>query len=211
MINNVASTRLSAQDIADLRESRAKKTEPAKDTAVETGEAQKPSHPAQPHGHVPPGLQRAAEKIASKIFARADADASGTVTLQELSLVHSKHARTLAASELFQTTTVEAAADSATAATIETGTDATAGTTEPAAEVPAETTPETPIQAGITEAQLKEALTKSFYAKVGVIYAAPVQPAIEPAPNAPADTTTPTEADSVPDETASDQGFAAVA
>ena len=241
MINTIASTRDRAADIAALRENRAKKTEPAKDTTVETGETPKPSHPAHPHGHVPPGLQRAAENIASKIFARADADASGTVTLQELSAVHSIHARTLASSDLFQTAPAETPVAVVTATTNEIAVDATAVTTDTATDatdVTVETTPETPVQVGITEAQLKEALTKSFYAKVGVTYASPAQPTIEPAeptepaelaelaelaepiepaevvepaPTAPADTTTPSVVDSVPVEPDTTQGFTAVA
>ena len=69
MITNIASTGVHAADIATLRQNRARKTEPAQDTTVETGTTQKPAHPAHPHGHIPPGLARAAEKIASKIFA----------------------------------------------------------------------------------------------------------------------------------------------
>jgi hypothetical protein len=38
-----------------------------------------------------------------------------------------------------------------------------------------ETTTETSTQVGITEAQLKEALTKFFYAKVGVTYTPPTE------------------------------------
>lgn len=183
MSNTIASTRDRAADIAALRESRAKKTEPVTDAAVETGESQKSAHPAQPNGHVPPGLARAAEKIASKIFARADADASGTVTLQELSAVHSMHARTIASSDLFQITPVETPIAVTPAATTEIAADPTAGaadTATDATDVTAETAPETPIQAGVTEAQLKEALTKFFYAKVGVTYATAAQPTVKP-------------------------------
>ena len=90
MINSIASTGVHAADIAALSQNRAKKAEPAQDTTVETAQAPKPAHPAHPKGHIPPGLARAAENIASKIFSRADADASGTVTQEELSAVHSR-------------------------------------------------------------------------------------------------------------------------
>jgi hypothetical protein len=211
MINTVASTRVNAADIAALRENRAKKTEPAKDTTGNTGETQKASHPAHPNGHVPPGLQRAAEKIASKIFERADANASGTVTLEELSSVHSVHARRLASSDLFQAATIETPPAIATAATSELAGDPTADATETATDATVETTPETPIQSGVTEAQFKEALTKSFYAKIGVTYASPPPPTIEPAPTAPSSTTAPSVVDSTPDESNSSQSFAALA
>ena len=64
MINNVGSSGIHTADIT-LRQNRAKKTDPGQDATVETGKTQKPAHPAHPHGHIPPGLARAAEKIAS--------------------------------------------------------------------------------------------------------------------------------------------------
>ena len=209
MISNIGSSGVHTTGITALRQNRAKKTEPAQGTTVETGKTQKPVHPAHPHGHIPPGLARAAEKIASKIFARADADANGIVTQQELSAVHSKHARTLASSDLFQTTTetpADAIAETATATT------ETAATSETPTGTTAETTTETPTPVGITEAQLKEALTKFFYAKVGVIYRPPAPPLTEqPDPTAPANTTIPSVVDSISDESAANQTFTAVA
>ena len=65
---------------------------------------------------------------------------------------------------------------------------------------------------GITEAQLKEALTKFFYAKVGVTYTPPVPPSTEQsAPTPPQETTTPTVVDSTLGESASNLAFTAVA
>jgi hypothetical protein len=200
MINNAASSGVHLANIAALRQNRAKKTEPSQDPAVETAKTQRAAHPAHPHGHIPPGLARAAEKIASKIFARADADASGTVTQQELSAVHSRHARTLASSDLFKGTTTQTPTDSAPATTIETEGETT--------EAPIET----PAQVGITETQLKEALTKFFHAKVGATYTPPPPPTTEqPDPTAPADPTAPSIVDSVPEESASNQAFTMVA
>jgi hypothetical protein len=204
MIDNVAASGVHAANLSALRQNRAKKTAPAPD-AVETAKAQKPAHPAHPHGHIPPGLARAADKIASKIFSRADTDASGTVTQQELSAVHSKHARNLAASDLFQAAQPPADSSTETNTTTNVETGATSDT-------PAETTTETPAPAGVTEAQLKEALTKFFYAKVGITYAPPAPPATEaPDPTAPTDTTTPPVVDPTSEEEASNQNFTAVA
>ena len=212
MINNIALSGVHTADIAALRQNRAKKTEPAQDTTVETGETQKPAHPAQPQGHIPPGLARAAEKIASKIFSRADVDGDGIVTQQELSAVHSIHARTLASSDLFQTATTETPTDAATATTSEIAADPTGATSDTATDTTTETTTETPTQVGITEVQLKEALTKFFYTKVGVAYTSPAPPTTaQPAPTSPADTTTPSVVDSISDETASNRTFTAVA
>jgi hypothetical protein len=212
MINNIVSTGVHAVDIAALRQNRAKKTEPAQDTSVETAKTQKPAHPAHPRGHIPPGLARAAENIASKIFARADADANGTVTLQELSAVHSKHARILASSDLFQTATVETPADAATTTTIEAAADTAGATSDTATSTITETTTETPGQVGVTEAQLKEALTKFFYAKVGAAYTSPAPPTTEQlAPTAPANTSTSSIVASISDESAADRTLTAVA
>jgi hypothetical protein len=224
MINNIASSGVHAADLATLRPNRAKKTEPAQNAAVETGKTQKPAHPAHPHGHIPPGLARAAERIASKIFARADADANGTVTQQELSALHSKHARTLASSDLFQTTTpqttstetpTDATTEPAPVTTIETTAETTGATSEPATDPATETATETPTQIGVTEAQLKEALTKFFYAKVGVTYTTPTSPVASvtepPAPTAPPTTTTPSVVDFISEESASNPSFIAVA
>lgn len=214
MINNITSTRVHAADIAALGQNRAKKAEPAQDTTVETGKTPKPAHPAHPKGHIPPGLARAAENIASKIFSRADADASGTVTQEELSAVHSRHARALASSDLFQgptevatSTAVEIPADSAEVTT-DTATDAANDAVTDPTELPTNA----PTQAGVTEAQLKAALAKFFYAKVGITWTPPAPAAVEdPVPPAPADPTTLPEADSIPDESDADQTFNAVA
>jgi hypothetical protein len=197
MISHIASTYGQAANIAALRQNRVQKTESAQDATVETVSKQKAAHPAHPHGHIPPGLARAAEKIASKIFARADADDNGLVTRQELSAVHSRHARTLASSDLFQTTTTQTPSEAATATT-DTPTDTTT-----------ESTTETPTQVGITEAQLKEALTKFFYAKVGATYTPPTTE--QPAPSASTNTTTPPVIDSISNGTASNPTFTAVA
>jgi hypothetical protein len=185
MINNIRSTGVHAANIAASGQHRAKKAEPAQDTTVETGKTPKPAHPAHPKGHIPPGLARAAENIASKIFSRADADASGTVTQEELSAVHSRHARTLASSDLFQglaevaaSTTVEISADP-TGATSDSATDAASDAVADPKEIPTNA----PTQAGVTEAQLKAALAKFFYAKIGITWTPPA-PAIaeEPVP-----------------------------
>jgi hypothetical protein len=147
MINNIASCGVHAAEVTALRQNRSKKTAASEDTTVPTAETPK---------HVPPGLARAAEKIGAKLFARADADGNGSVTQEELSAVHSKHAQTLAASDLFQSTTTEtASADTAESA-------------EPTA-----------TATGVTAEQLTEALKKNFYAKVGVIYETPTAPATE--------------------------------
>jgi hypothetical protein len=145
MINNIASCGVHAADVAALRQNRAKKSPAAEETTL----SGKPTH-------VPPGLAKAAEKIAAKTFERADADGNGSVTQEELSAVHSKHAQTLAASDLFQSTTTETAS--------------TEG----------EESPETTTTAsGISAEQFTEALKKYFYAKVGVIYETRVAPATE--------------------------------
>lgn len=214
MINSIVSSGVHAADVAALRQNRAKKTEPGQDTTVQTGKTEKSAHPAHPHGHVPPGLARAAERIASKIFSRADADASGTITQQELSAVHSRHARVLASSDLFKTTTQttsneppvsQSPPDTSNTITTETGIDTSDTETNPAFE----TTTETPPQPGITEAQLKEALTKFFYAKVGVTYASPAPPSTgQPEPTA--QTNLPP-SDPISSESASNQTLPAVA
>jgi hypothetical protein len=241
MITNIASTGVPPADIAALRQNRAKKTEPAQDTTVETGKTQKPAHPAHPKGHIPPGLERAAENIAAKIFARADVDGSGSVTKEELSAIHSRHARTLAASDLFQS-----AADAATSAPVETPADSEAitdtgidtvtetdSTATDTTDAVADSTTDTAIgaatdttepttqastQIGLTEAQLKEALVKSFYAKVGVTWtrptpsAPPAPPEVEePAPTTPDNTTTTPVVDSISDDSDSTGTFTAVA
>jgi hypothetical protein len=139
MINNISSCGGHATDIASLRQNRTTKTQDATNTGKTGGD-----HRNNPQ--IPPGLGRAAERIASKMFARADADGSGTVTQEELSAVHSRQARALASSDLFQSsTTPEGAADTTT-------------------------------QAGVTEAQLKDALTTFFYAKVGATYTPSITP-----------------------------------
>jgi hypothetical protein len=214
MINNVTSNAVRAADIATLSQNRAKKTEPAQDTTVETSNTSKPAHPVHPKGHIPPGLARAADNIASKIFSRADADASGTVTQEELSAVHSKHARVLASSDLFQASAevatnnpVEVSADSTGPAT-DAAVDATSDTVTDSTETP----PNTPIQTGVTEAQLKAALAKFFYAKVGVTWTPPAPSVAEvPVPPAPASAPTPSETEPISDETNSDPAFTAVA
>jgi hypothetical protein len=148
------------------------------------------------------------------MFARADADASGTVTQEELSALHSKHARVLAASELFQAATevapsapVDASAESTEPATNATVDAANATLTE-ATETPAVE----PAPAGVTEAQLKAALAKFFYAKVGITWTPPAPSAVEePVAPIPAIPTTPSEVEAVAEETNSDPGFTAVA
>jgi hypothetical protein len=211
MINHIASHRDHAADVAAMREMRSKKTESAHAAASETLEASTTDRPAHPEGHVPPGLERAAENIASKIFARADADASGTVTLEELGVLHSRHARTLASSDLFQKATVESPADVGTDTTNETAASAGAGDTGTAADTTTEIPPGPPIEVGVTEAQLTDALTKSFYARVGVIYSSPTRPAAELTPEPPADSATPSVVDLVTDESGSTRTFRAVA
>jgi len=161
MINSISSGGVHAADFQKSRETRAKN---------ESAVAEK-SHPAHPHGKVPPGLARAAERISAKIFSRADADANGTVTEEELGAIHSKHARTLASSDLFQSTPTEPPTETEP-------TDSTT-TPEPATET------ETASASGITPDQLKEALTRYFYAKVGAVYTPPA-----PAPPAPTETET---------------------
>lgn len=216
MINSIASNGSRAADIAALWQNRAKKAEPAQDTTVETGKTSNPAHPAHPQGHIPPGLARAAENIAAKIFSRADTDASGTVTQEELSAVHSRHARTLASSDLFQgltevatSPTVEVPAGATEAAT-DTTNDAVTDTVTDATEAPTDV----PAQTGVTEAQLKAALAKFFYAKVGITWTPPAPPAVEepePVSTAPADPTTLSETDSISSELAIDPTFTAVA
>ena len=214
MINHITSNGTRAADIVALGQNRAKKAEPAQDTTVETSKTSKPAHPTHPKGHIPPGLARAAENIASKIFSRADADASGTVTQEELSAVHSKHARVLAASDLFQVSTevptstpVETPADST-----ETATDAVVDATSDTEIDATETPTNTPTPAGVTEAQLKAALAKFFYAKIGITWTPPAPSVVEePVTPAPTSATTPSEADPISDETNSDPTFTAVA
>ena len=214
MINHITSNGVRAADIAALTQNRAKKAEPAQDTAVEAVKTAKPAHPVHPKGHTPPGLARAAENIASKIFSRADADDSGTVTQEELSAVHSKHARVLASSDLFQAATevapstpVEIPAEStevATGSATDSAGDKVTGSTETPANAP--------IQAGVTEAQLKAALAKFFYAKVGVTWTPPAPATVEEPPSPePASPAMPVEADPISDETNSDPAFTAVA
>ena len=152
MINNIASCGVHAADIAAIRQNCSKKASATEETTTR----EKPKH-------VPPGLARAAEKIAAKTFARADADGNGSVTQEELSAIHSKHAQTLAASELFQSTTT------------------TTETASTESEVAPETTTTT---SGISVEQFTEALKKYFYAKVGVTYETPAPPTTEqPAPD----------------------------
>jgi hypothetical protein len=214
MITHITSTGVHTADVAALGQNRAKKAETAQNTTIETGKMPKSAHPAHPKGHIPPGLARAAEKIASKIFSRADADASGTVTQEELSAVHSRHARTLASSDLFQrptevatSTAVEMPADS-TEATTDTATGPANATVTDPTEPPANA----PTQAGVTEAQLKAALAKFFYAKVGITWTPPAPPTAEETVSpAPANATTLSAADSISDESDSDRTFTAVA
>src|SRR6185369_11694236 len=98
MINSISSCGAHASDIAALRQNRAAKAPNSEGT---TSASSPPHH----NGHTPPGLARAAERIASKIFERADADRSGTVTQEELSTVHSRHAKTLLSGDLFGAST----------------------------------------------------------------------------------------------------------
>ena len=176
MLNSIDSSGVHAANIQNLRQNRAKKTEAAPQENTATTE--KPAHPAHPHGKVPPGLARAAEKIAAKIFERADADSSGTVTQEELSAVHSKHAQTLAASDLFKSTPLETPTDIESTDSTTTTETTTEATTETTTETPTET--ETPSPVGVTADQLKEALTRYFYAKVGATYTPSTPPATEP-------------------------------
>ena len=87
--------------------------------------------------------------------------------------------------------------------------DTTGATADPATDTTTETTTETPTQVGITEAQLKEALNKSFYAKVGVTYTSLAPPATDP--TTPANATTPFVVESISDESASNRTFTAAA
>jgi len=199
MINSIALNGFPSANIAAVRQNRPKQTDPAQDASPRTDKTQKPAHPPQPHGHIPPGLARAAEKIASKIFSRADANADGTVTQQELSALHSRHARALASSDLFQTTTAEKSSDNASPIT-NTTSDAISGSTT-----------ETPTGTGVSESQLKEALTELFSARIGVTYTPPQPSPSDPStPTEPGDTTT-SSVNSIPGESGSDQPFTAVA
>ncbi len=214
MINHTTSIGVRAADIAALSQNRSKKAEPAPDTTVETGPTSKSAHPVHARGHTPPGLARAADNIASKIFSRADADASGTVTQQELSAVHSKHARILAASDLFSppADAVTSSADDLTAASTAISTETSAkAETDPLTD-PALLPTVAPTPAGVTKDQLQVALAKFFYAKVGSTWTPPVTPAAEePAVVAPVDPTTLPEVDVVVFPSDSTQTLNAVA
>jgi hypothetical protein len=213
MINHTTTIGVRAADIAALSQNRSKKAEPAPDTTVQTGQTSKPAHPSHPKGHIPPGLARAAESIASRIFSRADADASGTVTQEELSAVHSKHARILAVSDLFPapteavTSSVDDFPDESTA----TSTDKSGETENNRVTDP--TVPSVgPTPAGVTEEQLQVALAKFFYAKVGSTWAPPAAPAVEATDSAaPADYSTLPEFDPVAPESDANRTFTAVA
>jgi len=163
MINSISSCGTRAANIASLRQNRSAKGANAE---VTTSAAASPAHH---RSHIPPGLARAAERIASNSFKRSDTNVSGTVTKEELSAIHSRHAKAIISSDLFG-----------------------AGTSAP------EGTADTPTQGGLTEAQLKDALTKFFYAKVGVTY----PPATTPAPQ---------QTDPTPDESTSSGGVQAMA
>ena len=198
MISNIRPNGGQAVDFAAVRQSRAKKTDAAPENSVENAKADKPEHRAHPHGHVPPGLARAAEKIASKIFSRADADGSGTVTQEELSAVHSKHARMLSSSDLFSKTSTEAPGSETTGTETNVGTetvDSTTGVTTDGSGEAGESGTETPTEVGVTQEQLKETLTKFFYAKVGVTYAPPAPPA--PTTTEPTDSGAPSESTTI--------------
>jgi hypothetical protein len=98
MINHIASCGSRSADIAALRQNRAKKTdatpEGSSDATVQKGKAHQ-------HQHVPPGLARAAENIASNALKKIDADTSGDISKEELSSALSKRADRVKADELF--------------------------------------------------------------------------------------------------------------
>jgi hypothetical protein len=96
MINHVVSSGVRAADVAALRQNHAKKThaESSTDASAKKGRAHQ-------HQHIPPGLARAAENIASKILKTTDADASGDISKEELSSVLSKRADRVNSDDLF--------------------------------------------------------------------------------------------------------------
>jgi hypothetical protein len=204
MIDRIGFKGVHAEPKAALRQQRAQETERAQESSAKTGKV--PGHSAHSQGQVPPGLARAAEKIASKIFARADTDANGTVTREELSSVHSRHARILASSDLFEAPAAGIASDGTTDSTAE----GAGGKTELAAGSTTETTP-APAASAVSEAQLKEALTKFFYAKVGVTYTPPPTSSQQPEASEPISTTAPGDVTPILDEPNSEQTFTAAA
>jgi hypothetical protein len=187
MINSIGSPRSHLAEFGALQNQRTKRAVPAEETTAEPVESPKAAHPTHPQGHIPPGLARAAEKIASKVFARADADESGTVTLQELSALHSKHARTLASSELFRSSTAGTPPNVVSVPPLEPEADITEAPSDTGAEVPVDSVPTNSPEIGLTEAQVKEALTQFFYAKVGITYRSPAEPSSEPVTPMPTD------------------------
>ena len=206
MINSITSSGPRAANIV-LGQNCAKKAEPAQVASVETTGTGKPAQAANRRGHVPPGLARAAENIAAKIFSRADADGNGMVTQEELGAVHSRHARMLAASDVFQAPT-----ELATTSAVETPSESTDPVVEGAGVESVATQPATtaPTQPGVTEAQLKAALAKYFYAKVGVAWTPPAPPAAQPTSTTPASPAV-TEDETAPETPVADPAFSAVA
>ena len=98
MINSVGSCGDRAEQVAAYRQNRAKQTDAGQDSS---GSAVTQHGRAHQHQHRPPGLARAAENIANKIFASADADGSGGISNEELSSALSKRADRINSGDLF--------------------------------------------------------------------------------------------------------------
>jgi hypothetical protein len=100
MINSIGSCGVHAADIAALRRNSGKKAAATQGGSVETDATG--ASGAHKHQHRPPGLARAAENAASKIFNSADADGSGGISQEELTSALSKHADRINADDLFK-------------------------------------------------------------------------------------------------------------
>ena len=98
MINSVGSCGDRAEQVAALRQNRAKQTDAGQESS---GSAVAQHGRAHQHQHRPPGLARAAENIANKIFASADADGTGGISKDELSSALSKRADRINSDDLF--------------------------------------------------------------------------------------------------------------
>lgn len=98
MINSVGSCADRAEQIAAFRQNRAKQIDAGQDTSSSAVAQHGHAHQNQ---HRPPGLARAAENIANKIFASADADGSSGISKEELSSALSKRADRINSDDLF--------------------------------------------------------------------------------------------------------------
>lgn len=98
MIDSVGSCGDRAEQVAAFRQNRAKQTDAEQDSS---GSAAAQHGRAHQHQHRPPGLARAAENIANKIFASADSDDSGGISKEELSSALSKRADRINSDDIF--------------------------------------------------------------------------------------------------------------